>query len=101
MIQVSYAAGIIASTLEASGGDVEVSVSQVVEEASSNDVVNVDSIFIPTRGERGVITLRDNSGGVITEGIIQDISSIEISNNDDTVENILGDGSGSSLTIND
>ena len=101
MIQVSYAAGIIANTLEASGGDVEVSVSQVVEEASNNDVVNVESIFIPTRGERGVIALRDNSGGVITEDIIQDISSIEISNNNDTVENILGDGSGSSLTISD
>ena len=102
MIQVSYAASVIVNTLEASGSDVTIVVDEVVEEASNNDVVNTDAIFVPTRAERGIIAIRDNSGGIITEAIIEDISAIQLSQtNDNPVASILGDGSGSLITIND
>jgi hypothetical protein len=100
MIEVSYAASKIVETLEASGAEISVNVVNEITEASNNDIVQIDSVFIPTRPEKGIIKIRANALATITEEIIQDISSIVLSSeNDELISNILGDGAGASLTI--
>ena len=102
MIEVSYAASKIVETIEESGLDVSVNVAGEIADASANNIVDVNTIFIPTRPEKGIIKIRQNALSTITESIIQDISSIVLSSiNDEPVDNILGDGSGALLTIGD
>ena len=76
----AHASKLVAETIEASGAQVSINLTDTIESANSS--VIVDNIFEPTQAEKGIKILQDLN---ISQTIIDDISAITLSSNGNTV----------------